>query len=641
MRRLLFDLEGNGLLPDITKIHCIAACDVDTLECLEWGPKEIPQAFETLATADRLIAHNGLSYDFRVMPKFGFTVPVETQIDTLVLSRLMHPNLKERDSLYNKWCLKNGQPTMGDSFGSHSIEAWGIRLKCHKKYAGIEDWSVWTPEMQERCAGDVQTALRLWQYLNPDKYSVKAMELEHRIARLCLQITDAGWPFNVRAAVDLQIKLVEERTAVERELIETFKGWEEKTPFTPKVNNAKRGYVKGVPTFKTKFIPFNPNSRQHIARAMKELGWQPKDFTESGQPVMDEEVIEQIAAEFPQAEGFTKYLLIDKRIGQLADGDNAWLKLVGDDERIHAQYNPMGAVTSRASHYRPNIAQVPAGSSPYGHECRELFYAPEGWEMVGADMSGLEGRCFAHYLHKHDGGAYGEALLEGDPHWAVVNAVGFIDGRRDKSNGLHTLLREQGAKRLFYAMLYGAGDEKAGRIILDACRAARKAFPDFGAYVHFFGEDETPSVKSLRSVGATAKRNVVQGIDGFEKLKTTISYYASKGYLPGLDNRRLPVRSDHAALNTLLQSAGAILCKQWLVDAFDALLAEGLKHGWDGDFVFLGWIHDEVQVACRNGLGDRIGRVLTCAAQKAGEPFGFRIRLDSEYKIGKTWADTH
>jgi DNA polymerase I-like protein with 3'-5' exonuclease and polymerase domains len=157
----------------------------------------------------------------------------------------------------------------------------------------------------------------------------------------------------------------------------------------------------------------------------------------------------------------------------------------------------------------------------------------------------------------------------------------------------------------------------------------------------FFGEDEAPNSRALKHVGRAAKRAVIQGIDGFEKLKLTIGYYAQKGYLPGLDGRRLPVRSEHSALNTLLQSAGAILCKQWICDSYDALIADGLKWGWDGDFVFLGWIHDELQVACRDGLGDRIGRVLTSAARRAGEPFKFRIKLDSDYKIGRTWADTH
>lgn len=643
MKRLLFDTEGNGLLPTLTKIHCIAACDVDTREQFVWGPDQIPQALETLEKAERLIAHNGIGYDYPALDQVhGFKVADEVGLDTLVIGRVIHPNIKELDSRFNKWLLSKKLPPMGEDFGKHTIAAWGRRLKLPKLHGDIEDWSVWTPQMQERCVGDIQTQLKLWDYLRPDEYSQQALILEHRVARLCKKITEVGWPFDERKAAELHIRLEAEYEALEKQLIAEFKGWEKRETFVPKVNNATRGYVKGKPFIKKSFTQFNPRSRQHIERSLRELGWVPTEFTESGRAKLDEEVIENIAALYPQAEGLSRYLLLDKRIGALATGKSAWLKTVGDDGRIHADYNPMGAITSRASHFNPNIAQVPAVASPYGPECRDLFYAPEGWELVGADMSGLEGRCFSHYLFKHDEGAYGRALLEGDPHWAVVLAVGYLDAQRDKHSALHTLIREQGAKRLFYGMLYGSGDEKAGRIVLDACRMARKAFPEGEAiYRLFFGDNEAPDSKLLKHVGRAAKRDVIQGIVGFEKLKETIGGYAARGYLPGLDGRRLPVRSEHSALNTLLQSAGAILCKQWICDAYDALIAEGLKYGWDGDFVFLGWIHDELQVACRNGLGDRIGGVLTSAAQKAGEPFAFRIRLDSEYKIGRTWKDTH
>ncbi len=674
MKRILFDLEGNGLLPELTKLHCIAATDVDTGAPVgAWGPNEIPQALETMATADRLIAHYGLGYDFLALEKlYNFRVPVEKQIDTVVISRLKHPNIKETDGKWNATRLARKLPGMGEDFGKHTIAAWGLRLGVPKLHTDIEDWSEWTQDMQDRCVGDVATAYRLWKYLDPDNYSQPAIELEHRVARLCLMITAAGWPFDLKKAGELHATLIGEKAKVETELKKQFGSWwQDNGVFTPKGPNKRYGYwgevvvndveiceeaangelthrvvqekkFIGYPCTKIERIDFNPNSRQHIELCLKNLGWKPKEFTESGQAKLDEEIIDGVVAAFPQATGLSRYLMLDKRIGQLADGKAAWLKVVKDDGRIHSDYNPMGAITSRASHYNPNIAQVPAASSEYGHACRELFYAPTGWEALGADMSGLEGRCFAHYLAKHDAGAYGVALLKGDPHWAVVIGVGFIAGERDKENQLHTIMREAGAKRLFYAMLYGAGDEKCGRIILDACRLARKTNPEWGyVYERFFGDNEAPGQKLLREVGARAKHGVVTGIKGFERLKLVIASEITKGWLHGMDGRRLPIRSEHAALNTLLQSAGAILCKRWICDGYDALIADGLRWGWDGDFVFLGWIHDELQIACRNGLGDRIGRLLTEAARGAGEPFKFRLALDSEYKIGRTWADTH
>jgi DNA polymerase-1 len=655
MKRLLFDIEADGLLDTITKVHCIACIDVDTGEARDFKPWELEQGIAYLSTADILIAHNGLRYDFPALEKLhGFVVPFEKKRDTLVIARLIHPNVKENDSKLNKTLLAQKKPTMGDEFGRHTLKAWGIRLK-ENKAAFEGPWEVWTQEMHDYCIQDIQTNLRLWKFLDVDRYSQAAIELEHRVAVVCEKITQAGWPFDMQKAGELHAKLTEEKFKYETRLKQEFGGWwKPKTKhgkileFTPKVTDRgeralKRGYVAGQPCTQIEWEDFNPSSRPHMMRVLQKLGWKPTEFTEAGTPKMDEEIIEGIAAEYPQADGLTTYLMLEKRLGQLADGDKAWLKHVGNDLRVHGEYNPMGAVTSRAAHFRPNLAQVPAASSPYGHECRELFTVPPGWEAVGADMEGLEGRCFAHYLAKHDEGRYGDALLSGDPHWAVVLAVGYLptNTTRDKSHQLHTILRETGAKRLFYGMLYGSGDEKAGRIVLEACRLAVKTNPEWAwVYQKFFGDDLNPGVRKLRQVGQNAKLAVISGIEGFDKLKHHIEHFAeTHGKLPGLDMRRVPVRKAHAALNTLLQSCGAILCKRWLCDADDALMASGLK--WHEDYTILGWVHDEIQIACRIGLGDRIGEVLTSAARQAGVPYGFRIRLDSKYVKGRTWADTH
>lgn len=277
--------------------------------------------------------------------------------------------------------------------------------------------------------------------------------------------------------------------------------------------------------------------------------------------------------------------------------------------------------------------------------------------MVGADMEGLELRGLGHYLARivrkirgqtvdqGDGGAFAQAVLEGDPHWSNVVAFGFYNEgtERDKHDELHTIFREAGAKRGIYALVYGAGNEQMGTIILDALRLAMKADPEVGELIfERFFDTQSPTKKQIIEVGKTAKFNLIKGIKGLGQLAALLTeIFDVQGWLPGLDKRRIPIRSGHSAINYAVQSCGAILCKRWVVNAYWALLAEGYKWGWDGDFVFLGWIHDEIQVAVRNGLGDRIGEVLTREARKAGEPYGFRVRLDSKYKIGRTWADTH
>jgi DNA polymerase-1 len=653
LKRILFDLEGDGLLPSLTKIHCICTVDVDTEETRDFGPNDLNAAVELLWGADVCIAHYGIGYDFPALEKvLGFVIPPENQLDTVVLARLKRPNIKELDGLHNKTLARQGKPVLGEATGKHTVEAWGLRLGVPKLHVDTTDWSEWTPQIQERCHGDVQTALKLWKHLDPDNMSQAAVALEHRIQRRCIEITAAGWPFDVRKAGLLHATLLDEKHKVETALKLQFGGWwkpKGKT-FTPKRDNATRGYVAGAPFTKIEWHEFNPGSHQDVERCLRKLGWEPEEFTDSGLPKLDEEQLENITAAYPQAQGLTRYLMIAKRLGQLATGNKAWLNFVGDDGNIHGSYNPMGTVTSRASHFDPNIAQVPAVSAPYGAECRELFTVPEGWALLGADMQGLEARCLAHYLAKYDGGAYGEALLSGDPHWAVVQAIGFLQGERDKDSPLHTIVRDKGAKTAFYAMMYGAGAEKVGRIILDTCRLVEKTDTLAGRFLFgkFFGGDMAPGKRKLQKAGAAAKRAVIEGIPGFADLMRMISKVVQdaedvgrRPTLPGLDGRRLPVRSEHSALNTLLQAAGAVLCKRWHCDAYDALVAAGLKWGWDGDFVIVGWIHDELQIAVRKGLEEKVGAVVVKAAQEAGKPYGFRLKIDSSFKVGANWKETH
>lgn len=658
MARILFDVEGDGLLPTLTKLHCICTADIDTGETRDFGPDELPQALEYLSTADVLTAHFGTGYDFPALEKvLSFKVPESKQLDTVVTARVRFPNIKELDKRWNDTRLKRGEPTMGALFGSHSIEAWGLRLSMPKLHTDIEDWSQWTPQIQERCHGDVQTNLKLWKYLNPDKMSQDAIALEHRTQRLCNRITQAGWPFNVKLAGELQAELVGKKHALETALVTEFGGWwapvgkkSSNGLFVPKRNDKRRGYVAGQPCTKIEWVTFSPSSLKHIERCLKKLGWEPSEFTEKGSPKLDEEVLDGIELQFPQAAGITRYLMLCKRLSQLAEGNQAWLKHVAPDGMVHCQYNPMGTVTSRAAHFNFNIGQVPAVSSPYGAECRACFTVPTGWELVGADMDGLEGRCQAHYMAKHDGGEFGRLLLAGDPHWANTMALGLLpegtERVKDKEHPdyqLHTILREQGAKRWYYAWIYGSGKEKSGRIILDACRAVLKANAAWDwVYKSFFGDVKAPGPKLLKRVGSTLQDTFFERTPALAHVITTVKTLAVKNSsLPGLDGRRVPVRSEHSAFNALLQSAGAILCKRWICDAYDALIADGLRWGWDGDFVMVGFIHDELQTACRAGLSERVGNIITACARKAGEPYGFRIALDSNYKVGRDWASTH
>jgi DNA polymerase I len=268
---------------------------------------------------------------------------------------------------------------------------------------------------------------------------------------------------------------------------------------------------------------------------------------------------------------------------------------------------------------------------------------PKGWSLVGADMEGLELRGLAHYLAKFDDGAYGDIVLNGDPHWANAVAMGLVAGDRDKASQLHTVAREAGSKRFIYAYIYGCGDMKAGEIIFDCLLNARNNCGPEGAalYRQFFGDNKAPGENLLRKVGKKVRNDFASKIGGFVQLKTRIGKVLdTKGYLPGLDGRRIGCRSEHSALNFLIQSAGAILCKRWIVDATEEM-HQHYGIGWDKEVTPILWVHDELQVAVRTGLEAEVGSLIVKHAQKAGEPYGFRVRLDSKYTSGRDWSETH
>jgi DNA polymerase-1 len=583
--------------------------------------------------------------------------------DTMVIARTMFPSIKFTDDAL----IQSGK-LPGKLRGKHSIKAWGYRLGEEKgDYAEVMEakarelgrttpkeiadfvWGEFCVEMFDYMMQDVATNFALWKHLNPEAYPQAPLDLEHRIAVVCDKIEEAGVPFDERAAGELQAVLVGKKAALEQRLKESFGSWEApispdpaKAWFVPKRDNAKLGYKAGVGFTKMKTIVFNPKSRDHIAKVLIDQGWKPTKFTEGGKPQIDEETVESIVQRYPAMEGLGEYMMLEKRLSQLCGTDNSLLMSVKEDGRIHGVINPGGTNTGRCSHFLPNLAQVPSAKKPYGIDFRRLFYAPPGWSFLGADMQGLELRGLAHFLHPLDGGVYAKTVLEGDPHWATVRALGLATGDRDKHNQLHTIIREDIAKTFAYAVIYGAGDKKAGEIVYEGLLNAQRTCGDEGdaLYKEFFGVG-IPGDRRIRMVGQRIRQNFSNGIEGFGALQARIAkQVARKNRVPGLDGRLIPVKNESAALNYLIQGAGAVLCKRWLADAFDELSSK-YRYGWDGDFVFVLFIHDEVQLCVRQGLEKEIGDIVVRCAQEAGAPYGFRLRLDSEYSFGATWADTH
>ncbi|WP_423373206.1 DNA polymerase [Stenotrophomonas maltophilia] len=610
---LVFDCETNGLLDELDTIHCISLQEVDEtgaprgpiLSANDHGTGEmtVRQAVERLKKAKRVVGHNIAGFDIPAIAKVFPDFKVQAYFDTLLMSTLVYPDLKDRDFKARK--KQGANPVLpGKLIGRHALEAWGYRLGRWKgDYAaqmaarGLDPWAQWSQEMDDYCDQDVAVTQALFALLMSKGLPTEAIELEQAVAPILSRQQRYGYLFDQEKARELECILVSRRTALEAELRKVIPPWKVvKRKFVPKRDDKRRGYVKGVEVTTYKDVVFNPASRQHIADRLTAMyGWQPQEFTEKGQPKIDEEVLG--ALKFPIIPLLLEHFIVNKRLGQLAEGDEAWLKAIKKDGRIHGSVNQNAAVTGRMTHSKPNIAQVPKCGVPYGKECRSLFCVPTGKLQVGADASGLELRCLAHFMAKHDGGEYAKVILEGDIHSVNQSAAG--------------LPTRDNAKTFIYAFLYGAGDAKLGSI-----------------------------VGKGRQAGAKLRSKFLAGLPALEKLVRGVKKRAAeKGYLIGLDGRKLHIRSDHAALNTLLQSAGALVMKKALVILDADLQAAGLVPGVH--YEFLANVHDEWQIEVDEDKAEFVGKTAQAAIRKAGDYFGFRCPLDGEFKIGRNWAETH
>lgn len=601
---LIFDIETNGLLKDTTLIHSLVIYDTEKnsiWSCTDhyeytYGQPEahatsIEDGLKMLAEADEISGHNIVKFDIpciqKLYPDWNFKGKL---FDTLLMSKLVYPDIGELD---DRKIRKNLFPKA--LRGRYSLKAWGYRLgELKGDYCEQEDcWSQWTPDMQRYCEQDVMVTKKIFDLLKSKNISEEAIKLEHQFAQIIFRQEQRGVYFDKDRAIQLASELVQERSLLEEKLKAAFPNEYRTETFIPRVNNSKRGYIKGKPFTKVVEIDFNPSSRQMIAdRLIKKYNWKPTKLSPTGLPVIDEEVLEGL--DFEEAPLLKEYFLVTKILGQLAEGKNAWLKLVSSDGAIHGRVDTIGAVTGRCTHNSPNLAQVPAVGGFKGKECRELFRAREGYKLVGCDASGLELRCLAHYMNDED---YTHEILNGDIHT-----------RNQKMAGLHTRAE---AKRFIYAFNYGGGDSLIGSIIGGTAKEGKKVKERF--------------------------------LQGLPKLKALISGVQKKikerSYLFGIDRRILKVREQYKGLNVLLQSAGAIVMKKALCILNDDIEAKGWKINEDIAFVLN--VHDEYQAEVKPELVEEYKVMAVEAIRKAGEYFHFRCPLDGEAKVGDSWYDTH
>ena len=597
---LIVDIETDGLLPDVTKVHCVGMT-VDGASAGQVFANEEPydcieNALELMSEAKSLTGHNLIGYDLPVLKKLLGWVPNKSTeiIDTLVMSRLCHTSLREVDAKEKQIDTK--------LWGSHSLKAWGKRLGVEKSELDGDDvWASFKPEMAAYCVQDIRVTSELKFHFECLEYSNEAIKLEHQFATVIQRQVEYGFSFDIKKGQELYVNLLKRQEELGGGLRKAFGSWfVSDGELTPKKDNLKRGYTAGGSLTKIKKVEFNPNSRDHIAKNLKTFGWVPKDFTPNGKPKIDESVLAKLS--LPHCKELKEHFLISKRISQLAEGDNAWLKLERNG-RIYGGVNTNGAVTGRCTHSKPNVAQVPASYSPYGTECRSLFRGGKDRLLVGCDADGLELRALAGYLKRFDGGKYAEAA---------------VNGTKDSGTDIHSINRDalgissrDIAKTFFYAFIYGAGDAKLGSILGGGAKKGKKA-----------------------------RENFLSGVSGLMDLTNRVKQvYRRRGHLIGLDGRKLHIRSEHAALNTLLQSAGAVLMKKALVILDETLMMAGLKEGKDYEFVAN--VHDEFQIEVYHRYANVISTYAAESVSRAGDYFEFDCPLSATAHIGKNWSETH
>jgi DNA polymerase I-like protein with 3'-5' exonuclease and polymerase domains len=621
----IFDIETNGLYFEATELHCISIKlingEQETKTCVYTSKPmgdtagTLKEGLFILQTADLLVGHNIINFDIPVIKKLTGVDLTNEVLDTMLVSKLMYPDLMIKD------LKRKSVPSVLK--GKHKLEAWGYRLRKLKgefvPENNADKWAKLTVDMIEYCRQDSEVTAALYQHLiSRDNYPPKeAIWLEQEFAKIISRQEKFGCYFDMEKAKKLHKELLEEADKAEQELFKVFKPLKDWIPLkeypeltTKKKPNKHRQnqvalgahYNDNLEWGRWKEVVFNPGSRQHIARWLSEVyDWKPKEFTEKGSIVINEVVLNEL--EFPEGKILAHYFNVKKLLGQLVEGKNAWLNMVNNKtHRIHGSVDTLGAVSRRCTHSRPNMAQVPSGRAYKGHEARELFCVPKGKKLVGCDADGLELRTLSHYMARFDGGSYAKAVDE---------------GKKDNGTDIHTINQKgaglptrDDAKTFIYAFLYGAGDGKIGEIVNGTANDGSRLKAKFFRQI--------PAIKKL----------VEQVTSVYSKTKT----------LKALDGNPYHIRSSHSALNTLLQGAGALVMKYWLI-FLDKNLQKEFEVGKHYEFVLN--VHDEAQIECDEDIAERVAKIAEDSFNDVTEYLKFRIPIRGTADIGDTWAETH
>ena len=599
---LFVDVEANGLA-DADRVWVITINEEDY-----YGDK-LQEGMDRLRNHDGIyVFHNGLGYDCPLLKRiFGWDYDVDRVYDTIIMSRLLRPDR-----------------------GGHSLEAWGERVGIPK--LPDLDWTVWDDGLIARCHTDVEITKATYYRLRSEQaghdWTFSAW-IEHWIAHYHQRQEANGVCFNKEAAITLADEIQERADAVNSALRSRMQ-WvnlnrprdKAGKPWCPtptkvwKMDGSRTvhstnwygediGCVTGSYS-KVELVEPNPASDVQLKAYLHSLGWVPDEWNyvkdpDTGKPKRPLTISSpKLSDSSLMPLGEVGVLVGDRgmlqhRLSLLRNREDPTKGLVNkirDDGRVVAGGIPMGTPTGRYTHY--NVVNIPAAdeSRAYGWELRSLFHADTGCELCGSDATQLEANMEGHYTYPYDKGAYAATLLDGKVHENNM-ALWGVDKRT--------------AKIAKYLLTYGGQAPKLANALSVPSSEGQDKFDAFW-----------------------------DGNDALKRLKNAVENALKKGWLKGIDGRKLYIRSKHSALNLLFQSAGSITVKLATI----YMNQELDKAGFDWRQVI--HMHDEFLLEFRKGQDKAtIDAIIHDCWKRAGERLSINVPITGDVQWGQTWADCH
>ena len=609
--RIVWDIETDGLLDEVTTVWCLVAKNIDTGTIYKFSDHDpqlpsMEDALRFLERADIHVGHNLIGYDCAVIKKlYGLNLYGAKIYDTLIMSQVLSYKRKHK----------------------HGLKGWGEYLENSK--IEYHDWTHYNQEMLRYCVQDVQLNEDIFIHLVDEFTKLaekrplirKGMKIEHDAAIFNALVRERGWRFDtVKAHENLERmnnRMKEIEAAIEPRLGER-KVFIDKEPKTPKfVKNGN--YNSHTCRWLSEYYNMRVNPEDtHIHPAGKEFqrfkmeqitlgsidlvkewllanGWKPDEYQKrkvgfewvTTGPKLTSTSLKKMGE---TGEMIDEYYTLRNRASVIT----GWLDQVRD-ERLHGNMWTIGTPTFRCRH--EVIVNLPAVTASWGKELRELFIADEGYVVVGADSSGNQLRGLCHYVG-NDG--FTNEVIYGDQHQRNADALGC-------SRPI--------AKSYLYAYLFGAGDAKLGQVLTG---------------------------KSNASVGSKSREDFAKSIKGLAQLKEKLArawkathYSHGDGWFPALDGRPVFCPAEHQTLNYLLQSAEGITCKAALSYAMEKINEEKLRAE---PRLFY---HDEVAYVSHPEDADRVGEILQEAFREAPKWFNVECMDGGDYVKGQSYADVH